>query len=130
MPLRCADFQARFTWELSDNGAPVTDVILLGGIPYAAACPLCGMMHELPRASGDGATLTPRCLLREYASQRRAIGQSAPWQTMYEAWLKEYPDAAAHTTVTVRLTTLAELNQRPALRVIASKRTRRKAKAA
>ncbi|MBZ0302181.1 MAG: hypothetical protein K8J31_20700 [Anaerolineae bacterium] len=43
--------------------------------------------------------ITPHCLLREFAGQRRERGQIAPWKTIYESWLKLHPYAADHTTV-------------------------------
>ncbi len=133
MPMRCLDYQKRFTWEITPDGAPLADVILLGaGIPYTAACPLCGCLHELPLSTQDGQVITPRCLLKEFGSQG-----TSHWTVMYGAWMEAHPEAAAHTAIAVRMTTIEALNARPALKVVKPKaarttakpRARRKAKA-
>lgn len=114
MPVRVPDYQARFTWRLDPAGVPVADVILLGAIPYVAACPLCGCFHELPQDAQEGQHTTPRCLLREYAGTKRMKAQVAPWLAIYRRWLDRHPDAAQHQQISVRLTTLEALRQRPA----------------
>jgi hypothetical protein len=125
MPIRSADYQARFTWQLSESGAPIADVCLIGGIPYVTVCPLCSCYHEIRGPVADGQAITPRCLLREFAAGGRVVGQHTGWITMLRDWQTEHPDAAAHDQIHVRMTTLAEMNKRPALKVIASKRTRK-----
>lgn len=121
MPFICSEYQKRYSWQLADD-LPVCDVILLGGVPYTAACCLCGCMHELRGKVGNGAIVAPRCLLREYASQGRSLGQTAAWHTMYSDWLARFPEAAAHTVIRVKLTSINELMARPAVKLVAKKR--------
>lgn len=117
MPFRCSDYQSRFSWQLADD-LPVCDVITLGGVPYTAACPLCGCMHELRGAIATGAIIAPRCLLREYASGHRSLGQTAAWHTLYSDWLARFPEAPAYTAIRVKLTTITELMARPAVKLV------------
>lgn len=121
MPFRCSDYQSRFSWQLADD-LPVCDVILLGGVPYVACCALCGCLHELRGAIATGAIIAPRCLLREYASQGRSLGQTAAWHTLYSDWLARFPEAPAYTAIRVKLTTINELMARPAVKLAAKKR--------
>lgn len=118
MPFRCSDYQSRFSWQLADE-TPVADVCMIGGVPYAVCCPLCSCWHELPISSArDGAIVSPRCLLREFAAGQYSRGATAGWQTLYQAWLERYPEAAAHTAIRVKLTTITELMARPAVKLV------------
>lgn len=122
MPFICSEYQKRYSWQVV-NETPVTDVILLGGVPYTAACALCGGMHEISAGSArSGIVTTPRCLIREYATQRRSLGQSVAWDTRYAEWLAKYPDAAQHQQIMVKMTSIAELLERPVVKLVAKKR--------
>ena len=95
----------KFKWlECDTTGLPLAAVASYGDVAYVLTCPLCSHMHELRpagkhgtggasfKAVGDEATITPRCLVREYAAQVRTHGQTAPW-------LNDHPVAADHTDV-------------------------------
>lgn len=123
MPFVCSEYQKRYSWQEAD-GVPVADVILLGNMPYVACCPLCGGLHELPTGSArNGIVTAPRCLIREFAQQRRSIGQAVAWDVRYGEWLAKHPEAAQHTEIRVKLVSIAELMERPAPKVVRKKRS-------
>ena len=98
MPMRLKSCETTFKWQLGPSNLPICEVKMFGGIPYALICPLCGCFHELKQPGG---VIKPRCLLREYAGQKRIHGQAAPWQTIYDRWLKLHPEATDHTLIYV-----------------------------
>lgn len=109
MPIVAKDWQKRFIWTIElQSGAPVADVVDLGGIPYLSVCPLCGCLHEAQRGTTTGDVIKPRCLLREFAHGRAA----GHWRFMYDKWLEKFPQAAKHDSVFCRTVSLEELNER------------------
>lgn len=128
MPFYVKDYQQRTGWQIGPDGLPVAECIQMGSVIYTAACPLCGCLHEL-RGARDGMTVTPRCLVREFATGHQIPGAIAGWKTLYENWIATRPDAPAHTQVVVKLVDLHELTQRLTVKVLKPKRSR-KAKAA
>jgi hypothetical protein len=125
MPVRCLAYQQSHAWELNDDGLPYADTVLLGDVAWVVACPMCGAMHELPRGARENAIVSPRCLLREFATGAYIRGSHAGWKTIYADWLSRWSEAANHDRFVVRMTTLESLNERQSVKLVKRKPTQR-----
>ncbi len=92
MPFAIPTARDKFKWQLdgeSPGGLPLANIIQLGNAAWIEVCPICSCIHELPASAQPGDMFKPVCLLKTLHP------------SVYQNWLKRFPDARNYTRVTL-----------------------------
>lgn len=100
-----------FKWRLDEKSQlPIATVETIGQGRWVMCCPLCGYAHDLRSNLPGTGIYEPQCLAVDFAAR------SGPthWKQLRADWLRQYPDAARFTSVTLRPAEAVETPRRMA----------------